>query len=49
MPYDVRKRGDKWAVIRRGDVNRSQRTMGTHNTKEQAEAQRRALEASKGR
>lgn len=49
MPYDIRKRDDRWAVIRRGDADRSQRTMGTHATREQAERQRRALEAAKGR
>jgi hypothetical protein len=42
MPYDIRKRGSKFCVIKR----EGGRTMGCHTTKAKAERQRRALYAS---
>jgi len=48
MPYGIRKRDDRWVVIRLPEGGRPQRTMGSHPTRQQAEAQRRALNAAKG-
>lgn len=45
MPYDIRKRGTKYCVIKRDDG----RTMGCHASKPKAERQRRALYAGEQR
>lgn len=50
MPYTVRKRGRKWAVIN----TNTGKSKGSHGSKGEAEAHRRALyanepDASKGR
>jgi hypothetical protein len=44
MPYDVVRVGRKWKV-----KTRDGRVVGSHDTKEQAEAQRRALYANEGK
>lgn len=49
MPYAVRKRGPKWVVvklIKRLGGEESTEIVGRHDTKEQAEAQFRALQAN---
>ena len=49
MPYGIRKRDDRWVVIRLPEGGRPQRTMGVHDTRQAAEAQRRALYAAERR
>lgn len=49
MPYDVRRRGQGWVVVRRRDTQRPERTVGRHDTRDEAERHRVALEAAKRR
>lgn len=42
MPYDLRKRGSEWCVIKRTDG----KSMGCHESRAKAERQRRAIQAS---
>jgi len=44
MPWDIEKRGSKWAV-----VSKSGRVLGTHDSKRKAREQQKALYASEGR
>lgn len=44
MPYTIKRRGSKWAVTKEG----SDKALGTHSSREQAEAQVRALYAKEG-
>ena len=48
MPWEIKKRGSKWVVVKKGTT----RVYGTHDTRQEAVAQLRALyasEAEKGR
>ncbi|QBI56784.1 hypothetical protein [Streptomonospora litoralis] len=49
MPYDIRKRGQKWQVVRRREGDKPQQTIGTHTTKAGAQLQRSAVEAQERR
>ncbi len=49
MPYTIRQREGKFAVVRVGGPLRPQRTVGTHDTREEAEAQIAAIHASEGK
>jgi len=42
MPYDIRQENGKWTLRKRDDGE----LMGTHDTKEEAEAQERAIYAN---
>lgn len=42
MPYDVEQRGNKWVVVKEDDGQ----VMGEHDTKEEAEQQRKAIYAN---
>lgn len=44
MPYAIRKRGDKWCVVRERIGPRPQETKKCHDTEAAAEAHKRALE-----
>lgn len=48
MPWEIKKRGSKWVVVKKGTT----KVYGTHDTRREAVAQLRALyasEAEKGR
>lgn len=42
MPYDIKKRGSQWCVVKRDDG----KTMGCHSSRSKAERQRRAIHAN---
>lgn len=46
MPWKVSRRGSKWVVVK---TTGDKRVVGTHDSKESAERQKRALYAAKGR
>lgn len=48
MPWEIKKRGSKWVVVKKGTT----KVYGAHDTRQEAVAQLRALyasEAEKGR
>src|SRR5690606_14250152 len=49
MPYGIRKRDSKWVVVKLAEGRQPERTMGVHDTRQAAEAQRRALYAAERR
>lgn len=44
MPYNIRKAGKKWEVVKKG----TDKVMGTHDTEDEAMDQLKALYANEG-